>query len=1254
MQSIPSIPSIPTSVSAHAVKKTVKRVQKLEQAINGLQVNSKNKKQKTTDVKAHSSNEDNKIQEFSSTTQATTSSSGTSTVNVSSQYEKVEQHQHILKRPDMYIGNVVNTKSVEPVWLMKKVEVVTASSSASTKNAEEEESKKTDTDSDNDEEEEMKDSSEEAPEETATPREVQMITKDVAVINEGLLRIFVEVLSNAIDNVWESVQAGVTPKWIKVVIDKDHCSVFNDGRNIPTISHEKYQIPIPELIFGNLMTSSNYNDEKERRTGGRNGFGVKLTNIFSKKFNIEIYNKEEKVLYKQQWTNNMYHKQPATTAHKGFPKTIEDGKNGYTKVEWYPDFQRFGCTQFSDDMIAIMHKYVYDTAMTASINKVQVSLNGEVIPVTKMSDYVGMHFTQTPKHMVSFQTADSYVVLAPAKEWTCVSFVNGIFTRDGGVHVDRWIEGIFRPVIDKISSKKIKLDLRDLKKHFFMFVFASLVNPEFESQSKHQLNAPQPTVTVPETAINKIMKWDFVEKIKEAQQLKEQLTFTKQADRKRGENKKIEGLKDANWAGKPNKQCALMVCEGLSAATYIVSGMKYGIQQFKGRDQIGLFPIKGKIMNTRNASPKALAKNKEVIGLIKALGLVYGVDYTLDENFKKLRYCKIIASTDADVDGSHITGLLYNLFHSLYPTLLERPGFFSFMRVPIVKIRAKTSGKNASSQPLNFYYYEQAKAYIENKSVPPSQVFYFKGLGTATAEDIKEDFGKRVVSLNKDAQTDVLMDNLFSSDESNYRKSWIQKYTPRTTFPTVAAGQVEQLNVSDFLNYELIEYSLSHCRRGIPSLVDGLKEANRKVLFAAIKKGLKFSGSTMKVAQFANYTAEQSAYHHGENNLCETIIKMAQRFVGSNNMPLFVNAGQMGSRSHMGKDAAAPRYIFTKLEQFTRLLFREEDDAYLTSIYEDGQEVEPTTYYPVIPYVLANGVIGSIATGYSCVIPPHDLSSIVNWIKAWLNGQSVENIPAPTPFYRGFKGAVKVENNKVVTQGIFNIDAKGRVHITEIPVGRMMTSINKYDLMLDKLETDGIIKNKDDQSTESNPSFSFSVAKEGWVPTTENLKLVDTTSYGNMVLFNHEGKLKKYGSVSEILKEFVEVRFEQYNKRKKGQLDALSHEIKMLYNKIRFVQLVLNDTIKLKDKSEEQLVEQLTSSKFDPHPTNHYDYLLNIQIRHMTSKYLKDTQVKYANIVQEHKTLEATPIKSIWEKELNELVECYQKWSAVQASGASA
>jgi DNA topoisomerase II len=1102
--------------------------------------------------------------------------------------QKMQHHEHILKRPDTYIDGA------EPI-----------------------------------------------PMDVYAMTDEGKIAKQNLNISAGLVRIFVEVLSNAIDNVWNSVQFGLNAKAIKINISPSEISVWNDGRNISTQESDTDAIPIPELIFGHLLTSTNYDDSQDRFTSGRNGYGVKLCNIFSKQFGLEIFNASEKTIYRQTWTDNMFKKSKPEYINKGFPKTVEDGKNGYTKVSWTPDFERFKIKEITDDMLRVYEKMVVDCAMTVQFYGVKVYLNDRLIDIKSLSDYVGYYYEEMPTEIVHMKSDDCQVVLCSNDEFTHLGFTNGVYNKDGGLHIDQWSEAIFRPILEKLNDEtkksNVNLDIRDIKKHFFLFVYAKVANPKFDDQPKSKLVGPKVNVDVKAKDIAKILKWDFVEKIRDGIKLKEMLTLKNSTERKKGKNSRIENLDDANKAGKQSEKCVLAICEGDSAASFVVEGAQFGItlesgEKVQGRDYIGILPVRGKFLNVRNASNSVLAKNKEVKAIVQSLGLVYGTDYTDKENFKKLRYQKLLICTDADVDGYHITGLLYNFFHFLFPTLLKVEGFFSFMRTPIVKITTK-------KEVVSFFNQAQAKEYIEKNNIKKDQVKYYKGLGTSEDDEIEEAFGKRVVDIIATEGTDKMMENVFDKETSNFRKKWISEYKEELDFKDSDDYSIEKLPTNTFLNKEMILFSIADCARSLPSVLDGLKESQRKVLYVAFLRKLNYDSKSLKVAQFANSTAELTNYHHGEDNLSETIIKMAQRFVGSNNLPLLYNEGQFGSRLKGGKDSASPRYIFTKLDMLTRLLFRPEDDPFLENIEDDGEVVEKKVYVPIVPTILLNGC-GGIGTGWSCNVPCYKLEDLITWIKAWLNEEEKTDL---VPFYRGFKGTVEVEGNKIITKGV--IEQKGKSYVvTELPVGRNMVSISKYKEKLQDLKDDGKIKTLIDHSTKDCPNFTITAAEE---LNLDKLKLVDSMYTSNMVMYDTNNRLKRYNTVNDILEEFCDVRLKLYGTRKEGQLKQMRHDLLIMQNKTKFINEVLNDTIVLKGKDEEQLSAELTKKKYYA-PEGGFDYLLSIQIRSMTSKRVDSLREQSIKLEKEIKDFEKLSLKQIWSFELDELLKAYPKWEDAQ------
>ena len=1122
-------------------------------------------------------------------------------------YKSLDQRTHVLHRPDMYIGTVKNTN----------MEYYGA---------------------ENIEEKDI------------------TITKKNGLINPGLHRIFIEIISNTIDNVWRSSTTDTKCTKIKVDIDEDgRITVWNDGMTIPIEIDTETGVYNPELIFGKLLTSSNYDDNEDRMTSGRNGLGSKATNIFSKEFSVKIFDPETGHQYVQTWKNNMEEKdKPKITSPKQ--------KLGYTQVSFLPDFEKFGVGNLSTGMRELFFKNIVDTAMITGIS---VFYNGVKVPVKTMKDYASLYESD---NMITIETSDSNVVLASHTKgdgFSSISFVNGIETTQGGIHVDTWSEALLRPVLEKINSTVKKgsnpLTMKDIRPYFRLFLNCKLVNPAFTSQEKAKLVSPN--VSNPESEIlpkhiNAVMKWDVITEIKDILKSRE-MSALKKTEKKKGFTK-IDGLDSANLAGtKQSADCSLILCEGDSAKTFAVKGIQTGVSGRKGRDYFGIYPLKGKCLNVRNSNVSTITKNKEICDVIHSLNLKYGVDYTDDDHYQTLSYGRIIILTDSDVDGYHICGLILNFFHKLFPTLIERnPAFITCMRTPIVRIYF-SGGKD-----ISFYTLEDFKKYQEIPNNKKGDVKYFKGLGTNNNKEIETSFGKKMIEFVKDEKTDENMDKVFHSKCSDQRKKWLEEYDPNNDIEIVSKNPLQHLPISSFLDNEMIKFSIDDCKRSIPSVMDGLKESHRKILYAAFLKNLKHTGKTMKVAQLAGFVAEKTNYHHGEQCLFDTITKLAHDFVGSNNIPLLYRDGQFGGRIAGGKDAANARYIFTKLDVLTRLIFRQEDDVLLKHICDDGDKVEPVFFAPIIPMILVNGCTAGIGTGWSSHVPCYNPVDIVEWIKIWISKKDskdkIFDLPELIPWYRGFTGTIeKVCKNKYITKGIIEkktVRTTTKTIVKELPISLWIDKFKDYVEELIELKE---IKSYKNYSTDVVIHFELEEGKEGIECSLDNLKLTSTISTNNMVLFNEKGEIKKYEEVSDILEEFCTVRYGYYVKRKEYIIKDLEYQLLILTNKMKFLRDVMSGSLVVQEIDEDVLSKEMEkrgyfsvfsvsedsmveSSIIEDTKLSNYRYLLSMNIRSFTKQKLDILQKEIDKLQVILDKIRMTTPSDMWLSDLQEFEKEYK------------
>lgn len=1103
-------------------------------------------------------------------------------------YEKLDPITHILKRPDTYIGGLRPQTKRE--WIANA--------------------------------------------------EYDKIIEEEVTYSDGLLRILIEPLSNTIDNAWRSRQQNIQPHKIKIDIDAvtGKTQIWNDGIHIPIEIHDTEKIYNPELIFGHLMAGSNMDDEESRLSSGRNGLGIKLANIFSTCFTVEIYDPVKGLHYVQKWKKNMREREEPKI------KSKSSGKIGYCCITFIPDFERFFCNNYDTALLRLFARFAMDAAM---ITRIPVFFQGKKFQYKTLADYVFLfpiiqknekkneilYIDINPFSYDQKEYSTSIVIASSEKEeYHEIGFVNGVFTAEGGVHINACASELWNHLLPKFSKSGIQI--RDLKQHFMIFVNAWIPNPEFSSQSKTRLVAPSFSFKMEPKHINAIMKWSFVAKINDLIRAKQLVTLRK-TEKKTRTFKPIEGLDPANLAGtKKSSECTLILCEGLSAKTYATKGIATGWNQKKGRDYFGIYPLRGKLLNVRNASLKSISENKEITDVIQTLGLKHHTDYTADENFQMLRYGRVLIITDADEDGHHICSLILNLFHFLFPSLFQRrERFFYLMMTPIAKI---FSGNHVLNFYNDFEYQKAIDSYQQqNKKI---RVKYFKGLGTSTDDEIKNTFGQKVVGLVRDDQTDFYMNKIFHKNFANDRKEWLTTFDPNTYHTPN-----DEYRISNYFCQDLIKFSIGDCRRNIPCLYDALKISQRKILFSVFKKKLDYSAKSMKVAQLAGFCAEVSNYHHGEQCLYDTITRMSQDFPGSNNIAYFVRDGQFGSRSYGGKDAASARYIFTKCTPFTRLLFPSEDDHLLTYTLDDGDKVEPDFYVPILPTILINGCVAGIGTGWSSYIPCFRVESIVAAIRRWIEDRDDAAVLSTefVPYYNGFTGTFhKIDATKYECRGVLTPIESGKkkcFQITDIPIGY---TTNKYKEDLEHMVETKKIKSLKNYSTPDGVHFVIEPA-ETFTPTLENMKLSSTISINNMVLFLENHKLRRFRSVGEILLVFIEKRLDLYAKRKAYRLQKLTDDILFFSQKRRFIDDVDKDTIKVFRVPEEELIRQLRHHKYQP--IDDYHHLLTIPIRDFTQTKIQSLDDKIRILQQELEELKITEAHDLWLRELDGFMKEYQK-----------
>jgi len=1136
--------------------------------------------------------------------------------------KRLNPFQHAYLRPDTYIGSV--TTVTKEVWIFE---------SATSSDAE------VDPDQDQDDDD------------AATKKSTSkgaIVLKKIRY-NNGLTRIFVEIMSNAIDNKWRSEKHGCKMTRIDFTIDNDPESEYygwitikNDGYCIP-VHKESYELDDyrnntttteemypAEVFFGEMLAGTNFEEDEERKTSGRNGMGGKATIVFSKQDVIEHTNPEDGKMFSQSYyENGTKRDKPKITSFKG--------KTGSFSFSFLPDYEYFGYPGMDENLFALFKRYVYECAM---ITGLKVTLNGEAVAVKDLQKFARLVYPN-PKDNCMFRfiapngdecvlmengIPDQYEAKTPAQ----ISWINGINTREGGVHVDAWVKAIFPTLVKAFNARKKKGDKAGLKTtanklypYFTLFVRAESYGVRFDTQTKECLTEPNPYELIPGAAdkkdkkaqkavkdfngsigeaMKKILKWGFVGLLEDKLSMFADKALSKSESAK---TKRVSlGMKghEAYYAGKESEKCTLIISEGLSAKTFA--------ERLMGDpDYNGSLALRGKFINVQTASKKEIGENEEVTILKRMMKLVTGVDYSDPEMRKMLKYGKVVIMADQDDDGLHIRGLVLNFFYTFWPSLFGllaadgTPMIQAFnTAVCITRIGKKIDAIHFSNPGFKTYWES-----LDEKKKKKLYVKYYKGLGTHDIKDIalyRND--PKYVHITLDGDELEWMTLGFDKKNSDQRKEWVTRDMPKPgevalTDPDMKEFTYEgPLSLSLFVDEQLIIYHKMTLRRALPNMYDGFKEGPRKV-FYGIASEPKARKHPVNLEMLAGSIKSATGYHHGAASLYDTIVGMAQGFVGAKNVPLLVNAGMYGSRKNGGQDNAAPRYIATALEEISKAIFMEEDEPLLVQSVEDSEKVEYQMYMPVVPMILVNGAEG-IASGYSTRIDGYNFDDLVERIEWWIDSdgtrESLDEFELLAPWYRGWTGKPEFLQRSATSKGYEAWDPasdkkpvawlskgtleegkKGWWHITELPIGLWtykMTEWLEYFMdgsppekkkwkKIDRCITDF----RDRCETDNSVSFDFKPTKD-FIPDMSiagNFKILQRTqTLTNMHVIDENGYPRKYKCAEDLLHDFCVKRLEYYGLRKEYWIAKWGRELERENNRYKYVKFIVDGKLKMNQK----------------------------------------------------------------------------------------
>lgn len=1119
-----------------------------------------------------------------------------------------------------------------------------------------------------------------------------MKMKTVAMYCAPAVRhLFYEVAVNATDNKRRSEQRNYNEKVkeVRVTVTQTRVTVRNGGIPIPI---EKKRVPVyfgsaivgyqepyvAELIFSMPRAGGNFSTIG-KDTMGRNGQGAKLTNAWSKMFNVKVWNAEQQLYYEQTWTNNMNNKTEAIVR----PEKI---KESAVEVSYDLDFELFGrmnrekgipwpedITSYTAEDIAIFHKLCIGLS---NGSKVPFVFNGVRFDYSDDLKYFKL-FIESGSRTIKYEDDLNYTINTPQgqKNWIgkatviiadtpyegkTISMVNGGETANGGVHVEDIEKLVLQHIIDivkesketkdAVSKKKksddtgVNLTIRAARDHVSFFISVNVPDPEYTDQSKHTLRLPKPRYRLKKEQLQQIERWKVIRMVKDGVDLKMLANLSKD-NVKPGERIDNRKVKDATEAGKAERhKCVMHVCEGLSGRGFAdkMVEMTPTRRKYKGTSY-----IQGNFLNTRGLSKAQLLKDKEVRMLIQVFGLEFdentgkGIDYKIPQNRAKLRYGMWLICSDQDFDGFHIDGLQINFIEEYFPSLLEI-GFVAILETSIVRVWR-------GEQSIGFKTLDKFAIWWNN--VPHNEkrlyrIKYNKGLGSSSAKETKLELAQNsTITVVFDSSIDDSKHSInlaFNKKWADARKKWIE-----VSKPIFDVDDVNYISISKLIGTRVILHAIDTVCRTIAHSADGFKESVRKIVYGLVWwfNDSKRKGRYPKVNELANVVTGEFGYHHGADVLMDVCIRQAANFVGgaANNLPIIPEESNFGSRYENGADASKPRYAHVGMVYWLNEMFPQEDKhIYKHKIIED-KECEPENLYPTLPMHVINGV-RSIATGWSSFIPSHDVREVIVALKERLCGRPW---PLIYPYFTGFKGNCYLVNTRrgirFVTEGLWGTGSNGYVRITELPVGVIPAS---YVETLYKRKEAGeivqIVNNCVGAHVEIElfgcknfEPYKYKMRRS--IPMSNyvlNTDIVCDTYLGRKI----EPRPRKFNGISEVLEAFYQSKLHGIGLRKQHKLDMMKKDIDDLEKKIKVITVIRPVISQYINWTDEQVNEWAAPYGFTTSD-------INVRLSEIKSADLQKLIAKKDVLMEKYKEYEQISLEYIW---YEDIIAFEKKYCAVE------
>lgn len=1062
-----------------------------------------------------------------------------------------------------------------------------------------------------------------------------MIVEDVINYSAGLERLFLEILHNAIDNAIISRREGIDPGIIEVSVSRDTIRIANGGKPITlalqTFSDDRgvHTLPAPSMIFGQLRTSGNFDTNRDvKDTAGTHGFGAKLANIFSSFFRVECFNGSERASLCQTWTRNMQDASPPIIRPY-------EGPSG-TVITFTPDLHRFGFAEIDDGLMALFHRHCIDASMTSNS---LVSFNGvfvDEVPCT-FDRYLSKCFHSPDRLLWMSERVNIALIDEPGRT---LCYTNGVYNQSGGTHFEKVKKHLINQIRNGMKAKpEIMKEMTPSKiaRAISLVLVCRVDNAIAIGQTKEKItainfNEELPTLSSDE--INAIYRWSGMKAL--IDRIMIDVGRVNVPKPKRGKIPVVDNLQDAEHAGtRRSGECTLIISEGNGANNVAMKSARVGFT--------GTLPLRGKFPNVSKISAADYAKSQQVINLINTLGLEEGRDYS--QSTAGLRYGRLEIMTDQDDDGIHIRMLILNFFKEKFPSLFNID-FIYVVETPYIKLMPK------GFDPIYLYsakeYDEFLNLYPHMKNVPVKK---FKGLGTYEDEDIlafRKNHVKFSPILNEEGEAFMIM--AFHPKEEQRRKDWIMSWNAKLQRSNWPVQHDQKEMIAHMVAHPLCGYSVKSVRRAIPSIIDGFKESQRKAFFVIsdMKKETKCSNAI-------GIITAKTYYEHGDKSMEDTIARMASRSI-YNNIPPITGIGQFNNRTQ-SQSAAPARYVSVKASELMKYIIRKEDDIILTPIKYAGEvDIEPETYFPIIPLWLVNGTSG-VATGFATKIPMYNPKDVIMLLRNWIKYGPFDF--RLVPYYKTFKGSYILDSDgKMWFRGVAHVEPsirkKGKLDIviSELPANKKISSYTKFldTISRDRVSKDVIIERGIDNYSNSPAHESVG---DKYIEIIPNIRLINADEFimpdgsidmkalrletkietANLVFVGPNGEPTIYPTMRAALETFYSIRLKKYEERIAKNIEILEDQRHQLSEKLRFINDVVSGNVQLTNNGRPK-----TKSEIDAiFAEKGYDQKFKRISIAVSSDDVLEVQNKLADCIRQIDDLKKTNAFELYDRELAEL-----------------